>query len=273
MVSNTIQCGFESHPGHPVGGPRDDGAVYSHHVRATALARLAGGVPIAAVSRELGIARSTLRAWRDDPSRCAKGECPRCEAVPLATGAYAALLGYYLGDGCVTVRERYAVLRVSCDQALPRVISDVDDCLRAVRAGLTVFHVGAPGTVVVQGPWKHRPCLLPQHGPGRKHERPIVLEPWQRAIVVEHPGDFLRGLFHSDGERVANWETRVVAGERRRYEYPRWQFSNRSEDIIALCCWALDLVGVSWRRSSRTHVSVSRRADVTRLDALIGPKA
>ena len=144
--------------------------------------------------------------------RGAKGECPRCEAAPLAAGAYAALLGYYLGDGCVTRAARaYAVLRVSCDQALPRVISDVDDCLRAVRAGLTVFHVRGPREPwSCRCHWKHWPCLFPQHGPGRKHERPIVLEPWQRAIVVEHPGDFLRGLFHSDGARVANWATRVV---------------------------------------------------------------
>ena len=28
--------------------------------------------------------------------------------------------------------------------------------------------------------WKHWPCLFPQHGPGRKHERKIRLEAWQR---------------------------------------------------------------------------------------------
>jgi hypothetical protein len=72
--------------------------------------------------------------------------------------------------------------------------------------------------------WKHWPCLFPQHGPGRKHERPILLEDWQREIVERHPGDFLRGLFHSDGCRTRNWATRVVAGERRRYDYPRWEF-------------------------------------------------
>jgi hypothetical protein len=27
--------------------------------------------------------------------------------------------------------------------------------------------------------WKHWPCLFPQHGPGRKHERRIALVPWQ----------------------------------------------------------------------------------------------
>jgi hypothetical protein len=247
--------------------------VYPHRVRTAALARLAAGATIAGVSRDLGIGRSTLRSWRDQPPEVVKGECPRCEGVPLDTRAYAALLGYYLGDGCVSVRERYAALRVSCDRGLPRIVADVDECLRSVRPGMTVFHVPAPGTVVVQAHWKHWPCLFPQHGPGRKHERPIVLEPWQREIVVAHPGDFLRGLFHSDGARVANWAIRMVTGERRRYAYPRWQLSNRSEDILGLCCWALDLVGVSWRRSSRHHVSVSRRADVTRLDELIGPKA
>jgi hypothetical protein len=76
---------------------------------------------------------------------------------------------------------------------------------------------------------------VPQHGPGRKHERPIVLEEWQRAIVERCPGDFLRGLFHSDGSRTRNWATRMVAGKKKRYDYPRWEFVNRSDDILDLC--------------------------------------
>ena len=116
------------------------------------------------------------------------------------------------------------------------------------------------------------PCLFPQHGPGRKHDREIVLAEWQREIVAEHPGDFLRGLLHSDGSRVANWTRRTVAGQTRRYDYPRWQFVNASDDIRALCCWALDRGGVAWRRSNERTVSVSRRSDVARLDTLIGRK-
>lgn len=112
------------------------------------------------------------------------------------------------------------------------------------------------------------------HGPGRKHDRRIVLEPWQRSLVEQHPADFLRGLFHSDGARVRNWASRRVAatGEVRRHDYARWQFTNRSEDILGLCGWALDLVEVPWRRSSPTTMSVSRRAAVARLDTLIGVK-
>ena len=136
-----------------------------------------------------------------------------------------------------------------------------------------MFHVPAPGVTVVQGNSKHWPCLFPQHGPGRKHEREIVLEDWQATIVTAFPSDFLRGLFHSDGARVKNWATRVVAGEKRRYDYPRWQFSNRSEDILGLCGWALDLADIPWRRSGPWTVSVSRKEAVARLDDLIGPKS
>ena len=49
-----------------------------------------------------------------------------------------------------------------------------------------------------------------------------------------HPGDFLRGLFHSDGCRTNNWATRMVAGQKKRYDYPRWEFVNDSDDIIDL---------------------------------------
>ena len=36
----------------------------------------------------------------------------------------------------------------------------------------------------------------------------------------------------------------MVRGEPKRYDYPRWQFTNNSADIRELCCWALDLAGV-----------------------------
>lgn len=121
--------------------------------------------------------------------------------------------------------------------------------------------------------WMHWPCLFPQHGPGRKHERPIVLEPWQADVVAAEPAGFLRGLFHSDGCRVMNSTTRSVGGARKTYQYPRWQFVNASDDIRALCCWALDLTGVAWRRSNERVISVSRREAVARLDWLIGPKS
>jgi hypothetical protein len=115
------------------------------------------------------------------------------------------------------------------------------------------------------------PCLFPQHGPGRKHERTLTLEDWQREIIQEQPIAFLRGLLHSDGCRFTNWATREVAGERKRYEYGRWMFSNNSPDIMRWCQDALDLLGVRWTMPRWNCLSVAARAGVATLDEMIGP--
>lgn len=66
--------------------------------------------------------------------------------------------------------------------------------------------------------------------------------------------------------------TRVVAGEFKRYEYPRYFFANESADIMRLCQWALDRVGVEWRMARPNRLSVARRGAVARLDGYVGAK-
>ena len=122
--------------------------------------------------------------------------------------------------------------------------------------------------VVVSSYSKQWPCLLPQHGSGPKHRRPINLERWQQDIIGEHPHQLLRGLIHSDGCRTLN---RVRAGGRA-YDYGRYQFSNRSEDIHRIFTDALDRLEVPWRRMNGHTVSVARREAVAALDAFIEPK-
>jgi hypothetical protein len=145
--------------------------------------------------------------------------------------------------------------------------------MRRVKPGGLPHARLMPGCVNTTVSWKHWPCLFPQHGPGRKHERPIRLEPWQQSIVDAHPADLLRGLFHSDGSRTRNWATRTVAGQRKRYDYPRWEFVNSSDDIIDILTAALDSLGLRWTRPRINSISVARAADVRRLDELIGPKS
>jgi hypothetical protein len=200
--------------------------------------------------------------------------CPRCEETTLDAAAYAELLGWYLGDGYIS-RGRGSVwnLHVYNDTRYLMLNEHIAHLMGRVKPGGRPHTREKSGCLATTVSWKHWPCLFPQHGPGRKHERPIELEPWQREIVERHPGDFLRGLFHSDGSRTANWATRTVAGCQRRYEYPRWEFVNRSEDILGLCTWALDLCAIRWRRPRPVCIAVSRRDDVRRLDDLIGPKA
>jgi hypothetical protein len=239
--------------------------MYPRARREEALGQLAEGCTLSEVSRLTGVSRSTLRKWlaRPEPASPRRAGCPRCDTAEFDGPDYAALLGYYLGDGCISRMPRYFSLRFSCDAAYPGIVSDIGRCIVSIRPGSKVFHVSAPGCIVVQSNWQHWPCLIPQHGPGRKHDRPIVLEEWQRAIIEAHPGPFLRGLFHSDGCRANNWTQRMVAGQMKRYHYPRWQFTNNSADIRELCCWALDLVEVPWRRRNWKTISVSTRAGWT----------
>jgi hypothetical protein len=136
----------------------------------------------------------------------------------------------------------------------------------------SVFRRARIGCHDIKSTSKHWPCLFPQHGPGRKHERKIELEAWQQVIVAEYAGDFARGLFHSDGYRGMNRVRRALAHGDRWYEYPRYLFVNHSPDIPRLCGDALDRLGVEWRFSKWNTISVARRDAVARLDQFVGPK-
>ena len=88
-------------------------------------------------------------------------------------------------------------------------------------------------------------------------------------MVGAHPQQFLRGLIHSDGCRFIN----TVRHGPKVYKYPRYNFSNRSDDIRRIFCDACDLLGIEWRVMNAWNISVARRASVARLDEFIGPKA
>ena len=120
---------------------------------------------------------------------------------------------------------------------------------------------------------KHWPDLFPQMGPGRKHERAIVLAPWQREIVETHPWPFVRGLIHSDGCRTVNrFKTRLPSGRVAEYAYPRYFFSNLSADIRGLFCESCERLGLRWTQSNHRNISVSHRTSVALLDEYVGPK-
>lgn len=246
--------------------------MYSGRVRRAAIQLLDDGATLSQVSRVTGVSRSSLRDWVTAPAIGRDGECPRCGERQLDSAAYAGLLGFYLGDGSISRAARTYALRISCDRKYPGIIDDVTALLEAVHPARPVFHVRAPGVIVVQSHWNHWPCLFPQHGAGRKHERELGMQTWQWNLVAANPADFLRGLFHSDGCRSRNWTRKLVEGEMKRYEYPRWHFTNDSVEIMRWCQQALDLLGVLWRPSRSDMLSVSRREAVARLDATIGLK-
>ena len=238
-----------------------------------AQALIAEGLNDCEIGRRLNIPRGTIRDWRHGKvpnfshSGGHVGDCPCCEGGAIDAPWYSYLLGLYLGDGWITEMQRGVYkLRIALDLNYIDIIDECAEAMRCMRPDveMKVGFAHKPGCVEVFAHWKHWICLFPQHGPGRKHLRTIELQPWQGWLVLQHPKSLLRGLIHSDGCRDKN----VVNGK----SYPRYSFSNNSEDIKRIFCNACDLLGIRWTRPSDKAIAIARRSDVLRLDGFIGPK-
>jgi hypothetical protein len=226
-------------------------------------------------SRATGIPRSTINHWRHgrlpnfgSGDRGRPSTCPRCDGAPLDIPAYAYLLGLYLGDGHIVNERRTNRLSIYQDGRYQQLVNLAAATILRVRNGMgKVGFVHRSGCVAITAHWNHWPCVFPQHGPGLKHRRAIRLDDWQCDIVARCPRQLLRGLIHSDGCRVMN---RVRNGK---YAYPRYFFTNTSEDILQIFRDACDAIDVPYRDSKWNTVSVARGEGVAALDAFIGPKA
>ncbi len=233
------------------------------------------------VSARSGVPVNTIRGWRN-------GRLPQCarpailsehnvrddtppDITSLPPREYAYLLGMYLGDGCLTRNGSSWTLRVTLDEAYPGIVRECEDAVERIARGRRAYTRPASGgkrCLIVSCTWHPWFLLFPQHGQGRKHHRRIELVDWQRDIVDSAPKPFLRALIHTDGWRGAN----RVRSKGKDYAYPRYQFSNRSDDIRKLFTDVCDRLGVEWRQWTRYHVSVARRESVAYLDTFIGPK-
>jgi hypothetical protein len=254
--------------------------MHSQAIRNEALALIDRGHNLSTISYLTGVSRATLRDWRDHPPRYGPrgNTCERCADVPRTPEPrqqYAYLLGLYLGDGCISragAKDKDVwKLRIMCADAWPGLLEECKQAMTSIRQQSKVMTTHRQGCSEVFSTSKHWPCLFPQHGPGRKHERRIELEQWQEQIVSQETGNFVRGLFHSDGWRGVNRVRGRLADGDRWYEYPRYLFINESANIRQLCSAALDRLGVAWRYSKTNTISVARRA-VARLDQFVGPK-
>jgi hypothetical protein len=159
--------------------------------------------------RCIGCRHPALACW---PPPVASGRaaarritCPRCHDSPMEDSSYAYLLGLYLGDGHIVhgPRDVY-VLAIACSDDWPGLMAAARQAMAAVMPASSVCGVKQTGCTMIKSYSKHWACLFPQHGPGRKHQRKIELAQWQEIIVRKYPGEFARGLFHSDGWRGVN---------------------------------------------------------------------
>jgi hypothetical protein len=200
---------------------------------------IAAGLNDCAIARQIGVPRTTVRDWRrrrairstDLGAPC--GVAHDFSLIPAE--AYCYVLGLYLGDGCISRHRRVWRLRITLDTKYAAIIYRCREAIGTLMPGQRagVFQRSDGCTEVGMGS-KHWPCLFPQHGPGKKHLRPIRLEPWQQALIDQATEEFILGLIHSDG--------------------------------------ALGALNIPWTRSTKKVVSIYRKAATARLDEFVGPK-
>jgi hypothetical protein len=248
--------------------------VHPTSVRVAALKLVHLGLNDCEVGRRLGVPRTTIRDWRNPtyiPKTLSYGWlCPRCwrpayRRIEFTETDYAELLGLYLGDGHITRGPRTDRLRLSLDSQYPTIVREAVALLeRSFPHNRVGQHLEDRGScAVVQIYSRHLTCLFPQHGPGKKHERPIVLEPWQEQILCHEPWAFLRGCIRSDGC--------VFINPTGKYRYLSYEFTNTSSDIRHLFVSACDRVGVTCRTYGK-RIRICRRDSVQLLAANVGTK-
>lgn len=187
-----------------------------------------------------------------------------CADVPGLGLDYVYLLGMYLGDGNLSPGRRHVwKLRITLDARYPGIIDRCAAVIQRVRCR-PAGRVDRGGWIELYSYWKHWWCLFPQHGEGVKHRRAIRMRDWQWRLIEAFPEAIVAGLLQSDGCRTIN----TVKGR----HYPRYFFSNRSDDIRRLFIDACALVGVECRHNGPHSVSVAKRASVERLDQMVAAK-
>lgn len=246
--------------------------MHSPAVRERALALIHSGLNDCEIARRTGIPRTTIRDWRRPryvPRPKRLSPCPRCSRpgrqLSLEPGDYSELLGLYLGDGHIVRMPRTWQLRIFLDSRHTEIVRQTAELLGRSFGGVAVGRaLRHQGRMTILGVYcQHIRCVLPQHGPGKKHERSIALEPWQQSIVGREPWRFLRGCIRSDGCAFVN-----RTGP---YEYLSYDFSNRSSDILDIFSATCTLVGVEHRRYER-RVRIYRRPSVALMKANVGLK-
>lgn len=242
------------------------------------------------VSKQLGLDYGTVRSWWNKDARVIQS----AEIEDLKSSKYgfeshlgyqySYLLGLYLGDGYINKQGKYTYkLRITQTKKYIKLIEEHKQALKDVIGCKVGIYQTKVGCVDVFGHSKEIPILFPQCGPGYKHSRKIELEQWQYNIVKTYPKQFIKGLIQTDGCRYIQ-TIKTKNGVR---QYTKYNFTNTSQDIICLFCWACDEIGLYYTTHSRnsirpkentasgaikTTVTFNKRKDVELLDTFVGPK-
>jgi hypothetical protein len=197
------------------------------------------------IFKTLGIDRGTIRQIINDPDGYLSKSTKEFSLSDIDKKSYAFLLGIYLGDGCIskTHKDNVYKLRILCDNRYINILNEISKSISIILPDnkVSINRHGSDNCSEIYVYSKNLIQLFPQHDTGKKHERQIILEDWQKEIIDEYNLDFFKGLMYSDGSFYFSGK------------YERANFTNKSIDIINLCSESMKKLNINHK--IRTKIS------------------
>lgn len=189
------------------------------------------------IFKTLGIDRGTIRQIINDPDGYLQKATVEFDLLSIDKKSYAFILGVYLGDGCISKTHKADIyrLRIALDLKYQKLNEEVILELQKIFPNnkVSLNRTGETNGCIVSVYSSSLLKLFPQHDTGRKHERPIILEEWQKEIIDDFKIDFLKGLMYTDG-------CFYYSGK-----YEMCNFTNKSKDIINLCSDTMNKLNIN----------------------------
>jgi len=189
------------------------------------------------IFKTLGIDRGTIRQIINDPHGYLDKATIKFNVSEINRKSYAFILGVYLGDGCISKTHKPNVLRlrIALDVKYKKLNEEVISELKILFPNNKISYnvVGETNGCIISLYSTNLLTLFPQHDIGKKHERPIILEDWQREIIDEYNIEFFKGLIYTDGSFYYSGK------------YERCNFTNKSIDIIKLCSESMSKLNIN----------------------------
>lgn len=243
---------------------------YTEEQKQQAIFLFENGMNKTKISKELDIPRATIKGWTT-PKYIKKTDKPRNSYIPIVDfdayldtpekrKAYSFIMAVYLCDGYINImkNQRTYSIRLCNDTRYPNNTQEWANNLKILfpENVCNIYNPKNSNCNQVKLYSRKIIDLFPQHGAGAKHARKLTILDWQMRIISEYPEQFIRGCIQSDG---CIYQQIIKNKKGGKTSYKRYNFVNKSEDIMDLFLSTLKLVGVNkekyWHESRQIFVA------------------